>query len=148
MEPTLAGFMAWVYDPAGMGVPTAALPSNSMSLVYAYNVSVELVNLQLACVSSTIYTLAVYNLAGDNLINFAPDQSGQTFFKDARQSYGCNTFTPGVVASSGDSGTSASLANPEFMKNLTMANLQNLKTPYGRQYLAFAQAAGTGWGLT
>ena len=34
------------------------------------------------------------------------------------------------------------------MKDFTLANLQNLKTPYGRQYLAWAQAYGPLWGLS
>jgi hypothetical protein len=40
------------------------------------------------------------------------------------------------------------LLNPEAMKTFTLANLQNLKTPWGREYLAIAQRAGTTWGLT
>jgi hypothetical protein len=54
----------------------------------------------------------------------------------------------GVIGSSADETTSESLVVPEAMKNLTLQNLQNLKTPYGRQYLYFAQAFGTNWGLS
>ena len=39
--------------------------------------------------------------------------------------------------------------NVESMKGLTLANLQNLKTPWGRMYLSIAQLAGpTIWGLS
>jgi hypothetical protein len=82
------------------------------------------------------------------LINFATDQSGQTFFATARTNYGINSFVAGVIGSSADETTSESLVVPEAMKNLTLQNLQNLKTPYGRQYLYFAQAFGTNWGLS
>lgn len=143
--PTQAGFLAWVRS--RMGVPTAALPDDSLFIGYAYDVAVALVNPALAAVPP-IYMLAVYNLAGDNLVNFAPDETGSTYWSDLRTGYGTFAFAPGVVTSAGDQGTSSGLLNPEQMKEFTLANLQNLKTPYGRQYLAFAQAYGTLWGLT
>jgi hypothetical protein len=35
------------------------------------------------------------------------------------------------------------------MQRLTLAQLQNLKTPYGREYLALAQSYGPNvWGLS
>jgi hypothetical protein len=40
------------------------------------------------------------------------------------------------------------MATPDFVKTLTLANLQQLKTPWGRQYLAYAQSAGPLWGLS
>jgi len=147
MFPTLAGFIAWVRS--AMGIPEAALPDDSDFFVYAFNVALEIVNPALNCASPTIYTLAVYNLAGDNLINWAQDVPGQTYFSDARTTFKCFDFVAGVVLSAGDEGTSDSLVVPEAFKTFTMANLQNLKTPYGRQYLAFAQSYGpTIWGLS
>lgn len=137
-------------------IPAAYLPDNSLSIDYALGVALGLVNTTLTLVPG-IYPLAVYNLGADNVINFAPDvgvvdangnTKNYTFFDDIRTKLNIELFVPGVVLSSGDSGTSASRATPEFMKTFTMANLQNLKTPYGRQYLAFAQAYGTLWGLT
>ena len=130
-----------------MGITTTYLPDDSLSIGYAYSVALALVNPALASVPA-VYTLAVYNLGGDNLINYAPDQPGQTYFQDARKSFGLTTFSPGVAASASDGGTSVGLVTPEFMKTLTLANLQQLKTPWGRQYLAFAQAYGTIWGLS
>jgi hypothetical protein len=125
----------------------------------AYQVALTIVNPQLCAVPTitqpgmtprpSIYALAVYNLAGSNVINFAPDQDGRTYFQAARERLGIGKFTPGVVSGTSDNGTATSLLNPEFMKNLTLANLQNLKDEYGRQYLMFAQLAGpTIWGLT
>lgn len=145
--PTQAGFLAWVRT--RMGVPVDALPDDSIFITYAFDVAMAVCNPALAAVPP-IYMLAVYNLGGDNLINFAPDIPPSTYWEDLRGKDGYNVyaFQPGVVTSAGDQGTSTSLLNPEFMKELTLANLQNLKTPYGRQYLAFAQSYGPLWGLS
>ena len=59
-----------------------------------------------------------------------------------RTKLGIAKFSPGVVSSQADAGTSTALLNPEFMKTLTMQNLQNLRDPWGRQYIAFAQSYG------
>jgi len=143
--PTQAGFLLWVRS--RMGVPVDALPDDSIFIAYAYDVAIAIVNPELAAVPP-IYMLAVYNLAGDNLVNFAPDVPPSTYWSELRGSFATFAFAPGVVTSSSDSGTSTSLLNPEQMKDFTLANLQNLKTPYGRQYLAWAQSYGPLWGLT
>lgn len=143
--PTQAGFLQWVRD--RMQVPVDALPDDSVFIGYAYDVAIALCNPALAAVPP-IYMLAVYNLASDNLINWAPDVAPSTYWTDLRTLYGTFAFAPGVVTSSSDGGTSTSLMNPDAMKDFTLANLQNLKTPYGRQYLAFAQSFGPLWGLT
>lgn len=129
------------------------LPDDSSSIGYAFSFALTMVNPVLACVPSvpgywTIYALAVYNLGTDNLINFASDQPGRTYFKDKRETYGIRAQTPGVISSTSDQATSESLLNPEFMKNLTLGDLQNLKTPYGRFYLNIAQQYGTIWGIS
>ena len=144
--PTQAGFNTWVYST--MGVTTAQLPTNSSALVYAFTVAQAIVNPGMNIVNPTIYALAVYNLGGDNLVNWAQDQLGQNFWSGLRQSFGIGNFTGGVVSSAGDEGTSSSLEIVESLKNLTIGQLQNLKTPYGRQYLAFAMSAGTDWGVS
>ena len=56
-----------------MGVPVNALPDDSLAITYAFNVAIAIVNQQLLVANPLIYELAVYNLAGDNLINWAPD---------------------------------------------------------------------------
>jgi len=152
-----------------MGIPAAALPDDSFWLATAFNVAVALANQQLAQVpvdnaGTTIYTLMVYNLAADNLVNYAQDLAGGPAFIDAsgfppddpplpffagmRKQWGINNFAAGVVASTSDVSTSTSLELPEQLKMLTLANLRNLKTPWGRQYLEFAQDYGTLWGLS
>lgn len=93
----------------------------------------------------SIYTLAVYNLAGDNVINYAPDIAAppnNTYFADLRKSFDTNGFVSGVIQSASDESTSESMVVQEAAKNFTLANLQNLKTPWGRTYLAFAQSYG------
>lgn len=144
--PTLAGFTAFIRD--AMLITTAQLPANSVWIQTCYDLALEIVNLTIAQASPVLYTLAVYNLAGDNLINFAPDQAGQTFFTTSRTSFNCLGFNSGVIQSSGDEGTNQSLVVQEAAKNFTLADLQNLKTPYGRQYLSIAQQYGTQWGLS
>ena len=143
--PTQAGFTAFIRNV--MGIPTSALPDSSPTITWALEIAQTIVNVQLNLVPG-IYTLAVYNLAGDNLVNYATDQPNQTHFADLRSQLGLSNFTAGVVSSTSDSGTSVSLATPEFMKTLTLSDLQNLKTPWGRNYLAFAQRYGTAWGIS
>jgi len=144
--PTLAGFLAFIRNV--MGIPTNALPDSSPDVAACYTLALEIVSPDLAALSSVIYPLAVYNLAGDFLINYAQDQPGSTYFETLRTSYKIYNFVAGVITSSSDVSTSESLATPEALKNLTLADLQNLKTPYGRQYLAFAQRLGTMWGIS
>lgn len=131
-----------------MGIPTNILPDDSQDLVNAYNWAVTVVSLDLATISPTAYQQAVYNLGGDTLINWASDQPNQTFFQTQRDNYKIFNFVAGVLSSTSDSGTSQSMNNPEFTKNLTLSDLQNLKTPWGRAYLAIAQRLGTLWGLS
>ena len=134
-----------------MGIPVAALPDDDAVIQYSFDASISGANLAFNAVAmgqSTVYASAVYNLAGDMLINFANDQEGRTYFKELRARFNINNFQPGVIASSSDSGTSTSLLNPEFMRTFTLSDLQNLKTPFGRQYLMIAQAQGTLWGLS
>lgn len=73
----------------------------------------------------------------------------ERFFARARAGFKINSLVPGVVTNASDVSTGAGLLNPEFMRSLTLENLQLLKTPYGRSYLQIAQKYGpTIWGLT
>ena len=151
--PTLAGFVSFAQS---QGFVTGIIPADSVWFGYAYDVALDIVNEALNGASPTIYTLAVYNLGLDNLVNWAQDIPGGTlypntdlpYFKGLRASLNIAQFTPGVVTSASDSSTSTSLLNPEALKDLTLGDLQNLKTTWGRQYLAFAQMYGPIWGLT
>ena len=143
-----------------MGIPPGALPDNSVWLTYAYDVAYATVNTQLSTVPGPFYVLAVYNLGGDNLVNWAQDDvqppypfptnnpAGLFYFAYLRDQFKINAFVPGVINSSSDEGTSQSMDTLDAYKNFTLSNLQNLKTPWGRTYLGFAQRVGTLWGLT
>jgi hypothetical protein len=150
--PTLAGFLSFVRNQ--MGIPVDALPDDSIWLVYAYNAATEVANMAVECVAPTVYMLMIYNLAADNLMNWAQDNpdatdpADQTYFSTYRSKTGLGAFVPGFIQSTSDVSTSESLMIPDFFKDLTLSNLQNLKTPWGRAYLALAQSWGTVWGLT
>jgi len=143
---TLAGFTAFLRNVAC--ISTVDLSDCSPAIVSAYDYANEIVSLQIQQASSTMYDLALYNLATDYLINWAPDQKGQTYFAEIRQEYKITAFTAGVIQATADEGTSESMLVPDFFKQLTLADLQNLKTPFGRAYLAIAQRAGSLWGLS
>lgn len=141
-----AGFLSFIRDI--MGIPTIALSDASPAIPAAYVFSIETVNLLIECVSQPLYDLAIYNLGGDYLLNWAPDQSGQTYFADIRKLWNLTGFVAGVVSSSADEGTSQALLVPDAFKGLQFSDLQELKSPYGRAYLAIAQKFGPLWGLT
>ena len=65
-----------------------------------------------------------------------------------RQSLGVNGFLPGLINQAEDQGTSAAVKLLSSMENLTLMDLQNLKTPWGRVYLGIAQSVGSMWGIT
>lgn len=168
-QPTLAGFIAWVR--AVMGVGTDVLPDNDPVLPFALAVAMGVANPALMCApipsmdaagvtlnagGYNVYVLAVYNLGGDNLVNFAQDapdappyKDGLPFWAYMRKQFNVDGFVSGVIQSTGDQATSASFVVQKAAEDFTLANLQNLKTPWGRRYLAFAQSYGpTVWGLT
>lgn len=144
---TLAGFTAFLRDI--VGITPLNLPCASPVIVFAYDFSIATVNLAIQQASCIVYDAAVYNLATDTLINYAPDQIGRpAYFAKLRKGYGINSFVAGVISAGADETTSQSILVPEFFKNLTFSDLAELKTPYGRAYLAIAQKYGTLWGLT
>jgi hypothetical protein len=150
-QPTLAGFIDFIRGV--MGIDPLLLPDNSPAIEWAYANALMIVNPTLGLVGvkspieTTLYIEAVYNLGGDNIINYAPDQPGRTYFAELRRSMNITSFAAGLVQSASDSGTSDSLAVPDSLKNLTISQLQNMKTPWGRRYLAIAQTYGTMWGV-
>lgn len=144
--PTLDGFQDFVTNV--MQVPVSALPVGSHVIGYAFNVASSIVLRQIQCIDPFLYEVAVYNLAASILIQYAPDQPGQTFFADYRKDHGIGTFTPGIIQSSSDNGTAQSWMIPDYMKKLSLADLQNLKNPYGLAYLQIAQSYGSIWGLS
>lgn len=136
--PNLADFSTFVYD---QGVTTAQLPTNSPYLTYAYNKAFAVVS-YVPQMDATVYTLAVYYYGMHRLLEIAQDQAGQTFFTQARQTYGLLNLVIGPVVSSGDNGTTQSLAEPDFAKGLQMGDLSLIKTFWGREYLDYAMTYG------
>jgi hypothetical protein len=150
-HPSLPGYTQWIRDI--MGVPVIVLPDNSPYIEVSYDLSIEIVNRYLFCASPVVYTQAVYNLGGDYLVQMAQDNPNlpppnNTYWSDLRDQLGINSFLPGLVEHAHDQGTSASLQLLASMENLTIADLQQLKTPWGRVYLGLAQSVGSMWGLT
>ena len=147
--PTLAGYQSFIQNV--MGISTTVLPTSNPAIPFSFDVALAIVNRTLSCVS-LMYTIAVYNLAGDWLINVAQDQPDAPnvpgskppapFFANMRQVLKIDSFIAGVVQSSGDEGTNQSLLVQDAAKDFTLDDLQRLKTPWGRQYLAIAQKYG------
>ena len=151
-SPTLQGYVNWVQNV--MGVSTTYLPADSPYLEWTYNVALAQVNPDLAI--TPVYAFAVYNLGGSLLVNFAPDVSppvlymnGLGFFAYMRQKFNVYGYVPGTITSSSDVSTAQSMVVPKAMENFTLDDLQRVKDPWGRQYLAFAQKYGpNAWGAT
>lgn len=151
LGPTQAGFTQFLRDQ--VQIPANVLPDDSIWITYAYNVSIEVTYRPLACVSPTMYLLAVYNLGADNLINYTPDDPAlaspnDTYFARLRKMFSINTFKAGVIQSTYDEGTGETMVVPDFYKEMQLSNMENLLTPYGRAYLGIVQRLGTLWGLS
>lgn len=151
--PTLAGFQSFILN--NMGITAAVLPPSSAIVATAFNLAQDIVNLQLQNASPDVYTLAVYNLAGSNIINMAMDLPGAPvylndlpFFAYVRKSWNIFGFAGGVIQSSSDVSTSESMVVQKAAEEFTLADIQLLKDPYGRTYLAYAQKYGSLWGST
>jgi hypothetical protein len=152
--PTIEGYTAWVYSV--MGVPDNVLPEDSIYIQMSYDIAFEIVNRYIWCANPGVFTVAVYNLAGDYLVNIAqddpnavpPPDNATTYWADLRGSLNLNSFVPGLVNNAADQGTSAGLQLLKSMENLTLGDLQTLKTPWGRIYMGIAQSVGSMWGWT
>jgi hypothetical protein len=143
--PNITDFLSFVAD--NMQIPSSALPAGSPWPQYALDRAINLV-FSIPAVAATDYTIAVYNCAGHILLGLAPDQTGQTYFQTARVSFDMLEASSGVIASSGDQGTYNAFAVPESLTKLTVGDLYFFKTPWGREYLAYAQDFGEIAGLT
>ena len=165
--PTLAGFTAFVRTI--VGINSTILPDSSMYLIWALANAIALVNPALRAAPClpiqdcagvplvnnppvSLYTEAVYNLAADNLFNYAQDlpeaaivegsNPPAPFFQWSRHRYNINGFVSGVIDASSDESTSQHLVVQDAAKSFTLSNLQNLRTPWGRRYLGIAQSYG------
>lgn len=145
--PTLTGFQTFIVDM--MGIDTTNLPPQSPVIQIAFDSAMDVVNLAIAQSSINLYNVAVYNLAGDFLINWAQDVPNNEFFERLRKKWKLDNFASGVVSSTTDASTATTLEVIEAAKNFTISDLANLRTPYGRVYLGIAQNYGPSvWGLS
>ena len=161
--PTLEGYLRFIrYQ---MRIPQDVLPDNDYWIGASYNLAINLCNPLLAAIPNknknypSYYAIAVYNLAGDRLINFANDADNAPavegsnpplpYFAYARRGFKIDAFVSGIVTSTGDEGTSVSLSVPKWAEELSMMDLDNLKTPWGRRYMSIAMQYGpTIWGIS
>ena len=125
----------------GQGVTALILPVNSDYYTWAFDYALDVTN-TVPQMPQGLYVIAVYNLGLHHLLTIAQDQAGETFFTSARTQFSLMSFVVGGVASSSDEATSQTLVVPEFMKNLTYSDIDVQKTPWGRQYLGYAQSYG------
>lgn len=157
-EPNLSGYLSFIRNNS-IPISATALPDNSPWIAWTYDFAVKWVNEALQAWqggdlnATPMYALAVYNLGCDRLCNWAPDSGlgdpPNTLFSQLRAAYKLENFIAGVVNSSSDVSTSQSLTVPKFFENLTLFDLQTLKTPWGRMYMSIAQQYGpTIWGLS
>jgi hypothetical protein len=142
----LNNFILWIRQI--MGVTSDVLPDDSPYIITAYLISSQTVNLYLNLASPILYNQAVYNLGGDILVNITQDVSPSTYWANMRTSLGTNNFIPGMINATNDEDTSAAILTPLGLQNITLGDLQNMKTPWGRMYLSIAQSVGTMWGLS
>ena len=154
-KPTLGGFILFIRD--GMGISSTVLPDGAWAINFCYELSLLVVNQWLNCAIPQLYTQAVYNLAGDNLFTYGTDLpdappipgSESPFFEFYRSKFNINGFVSGVISSASDESTSEGMVVGDWASKVTLQDLQTLKTPYGRAYMAIAQQAGDAiWGLT
>jgi len=144
--PNLTDFTNWVY--AYIGVTVQALPLNSPWPGYAFNQAQSLVPCY-STVSAIQFVLATYNCAGHILLKITPDQQGQAFFAGVRKDMKLLEPQIGAIVSSSDNGSSNSFAVGDGMRNMTIGDLDFMRTPMGRDYLAYLQDFGPGvWGLS
>jgi hypothetical protein len=150
--PTLQGYIDWIRNI--MDIDDTIIEDDNPYIEMSYDIAIEIVNRYLFCASPGIYTICVYNLAGDYLVNIAQDDTSTplgtnpTYWADLRNSLNLNSFVPGLVNAANDEDTSAATMVPFSLQNLTIADLQTLKTPWGRVYMGLAQSVGSMWGIS
>lgn len=153
--PNLTDFQSYLTNT--VVIPASAWPSNLIANSpypqYALNRAIALVPCYSGAVDGITYTLAVYNCATAALFLITPNTQPSTYFSDARQSgvstnfpnggFNLNAPPVGMVIGSSDEGTSSTLVQPEWAKNLTITQIVFTKTPWGQQYLGYLQEAGS-----
>lgn len=146
--PNMTDYLAFI---RAQGIPVQSLPDDSPIIQATLDMAMEWVYQPIQFCFPAIYVRAVYLFALDRLINFASDPAGSGstgYFATLRASLGINNTVLGLIQSSSDESTSQSWMIPDALKNLSLADLQSLKTPYGREYMAIASQFAPMWGLS
>ena len=111
------------------------LPDNGIdidnALSWALSIVPDAVKVYDAMTASSLYPLAVYQLAMHYLILY----SSLAAFDPLKQAWGLCSITIGITSSASDGGTSTSVENPEFLKKMPLSAWQQYQTPNGRAYL-------------
>ena len=136
--PNLADFTTFATN---QGVVATYTASDSEYFQWAFNRAMAQA-LTAPTIVAIEYVLAVYHLATDRFVRLAMDDGLGTFYQTQRVNFGILDFKPGVVMASGDGPTSQTLVVPDYYKTLPMWAQELLKTPWGREYISFAQMYG------
>lgn len=123
-------------------VAIASASTYSQYLAWAFGAAVAITLMPPPGMPAIEYVMAVYNYGMHKLLKVGQDQTGQTFFADQRKAFNLLSFKAGPVGASADQATSQTLVTPDFLKGLTMGDLDLLLTPWGREYLDYSQAYG------
>ena len=80
--PTIAGFLSFLREIAG--IPATVLPDDATSIPFAYNYALNIVSERLLICTAmpgqpSLYEIALYNLATHFIVCFAQDQPGAVF---------------------------------------------------------------------
>ena len=136
--PNLTDFTTYCQD---QGIVAPYTVSTDPTFAAAYDLAID-IGMTCGNMPGTLYTRAVYSLGADRFIRIAQDPSGDTFYTTQRQTYAIFEFRPGVVMASGQGPTSQTLVVPDWYRELSLSNQELLKTPWGRQYMGYAQMYG------
>jgi hypothetical protein len=128
-------------------VPTTAVEAASAAawspyLAWAFTGALGVTLIPPSDMLPILYVMAVYNYGMHRLLKIGQDQPGQMFFSDQRANFKLLSFKAGPVGASADQATSQTLVTPDFLKGLTMGDLDLLLTPWGRDYLDYSQQYG------
>jgi len=116
--------------PVGQGLPVVI--GGALPLAYNGCYSAQVI-------SGTQFAYALEANPGNATL---PGVFGLQFFANLRKQFNLLSLVAGPVQSSHDASTGQTLVVPDFFKNLTFADLDLMKTPWGQRYLAYAQQYG------
>jgi hypothetical protein len=139
---TWTGTSGTVSPVPAAAISVASATAYSPYLAWAFGAAMAITLSPPPCMPPIEYVMAVYNYGMHKLLKVGQDQIGQTFFADQRTAFKLLSFKAGPVGASADQATSQTLVAPDFLKGLTMGDLDLLLTPWGRDYLDYSQAYG------